>query len=369
LEDEQLRKTQKIIEIPRPQENLNADSVKENEKSEIDQEMEERWNMKNISWREKSAGQKSVTILKTFVFWFALFVAMVYFFGSSFLGEQSIFLYIVNGNWEKVFSIFSVTACFMEICVIVVCVSVLEKMLFWIARVSNSKGETICHLTSSFVKYVSVIVALYDCFAQFGVDTQTLLASAGILSLVIGLALKDILTDIIAGLFIILEDEFRVGDFIDIGSYMGMVKSIGVRSTKIERDGQTKVVNNSDIKGVLNMSGKVGKASCTIGIGYEEPLERVEEILRKELPLMKDRLPGALKEPKYKGVSELGDNSVNLKISVDCVGPLRRKTMRALNREMKLLFDRYHINIPYPQIVINQPVVYEDIGLDEEESV
>lgn len=201
---------------------------------------------------------------------------------------------------------------------------------------------------------------LYYCFALFGVDTATLLASAGILSIAISLGAKDMVGDILAGLFIIFEGEFRVGDIVMIGDWRGTVLEIGVRTTKIEDGSKNiKIIRNSNVTDVINMTKRSSYAFCDVGIEYGESLERVENILEKEFPTIRRHLPAITDGPFYKGVVSLGDNSVNVRILVQCEEADRIQLERDLNREMKLIFDKYDINIPFPQVVINQPVEFQ----------
>lgn len=201
---------------------------------------------------------------------------------------------------------------------------------------------------------------MYYCFALFGVDTATLLASAGILSLVIGLGAKELISDILAGLFIIFEGEFRVGDIVMVGDWRGTVIEIGIRTTKIkDASNNIKIISNSAVSGVINMTRQSSFASCDVGIEYGESLEKVENILEKELPNIKRRVPAIQDGPFYKGVVELADNSVNIRIVAQCQEADRIQVGRDLNREMKILFDKYDINIPFPQVVLNQPTIFE----------
>ena len=216
-------------------------------------------------------------------------------------------------------NVFAVTACVMIICVAAVVVILLQEILRLLSKSLGARGETVCRLISNFIKYVSVIAVLYYCFALFGVDTGTLLASAGILSLVIGLGAKTLVSDILAGLFIIFEGEFQVGDIVTIGDWRGTVQEIGVRTTKIMDAGQNvKVISNSDVSGVINMTKKNSFIVSDVGIEYGESLERVESILARELPEMKKRIPAIKDGPYYKGVVSLGDNSVNIRIVAQC---------------------------------------------------
>ena len=107
------------------------------------------------------------------------------------------------------------------------------------------------------------------------------------------------------------------------------------------------------------MTKETSFAAVEVGIEYGESLERVENILSKELPNIKKRLPAIIDGPFYKGVTMLADNSVNIKIVAECAEKDRVPLTNDLNREMKLMFDKYDISIPYPQVVINQPTVFK----------
>lgn len=318
-----------------------------------------RWSNITPDWDDKTPEQQVASIVGILFSLFAFAICAAVLFRDRLLGSDSIFAYIISGSWERGINIFSVTGCIMIICVATVITMILKRILNVLSKTFGARGETICRLLKSFVKYISILIILYYCFALFGVDTKTLLASAGILSLVIGLGAKDLVTDILAGLFLIFEGEFRVGDIVMVDGYRGTVVEIGIRTTKIEDSGKNiKIFNNSSISGLINMTKKYSVAACTIGIEYGESLERVENILEKEFPNIRRRLPAIKEGPFYLGVSSLGDNSVDLKITAQCLEADRAGLERSLNREMKLLFDKHNINIPFPQIVLNEPVEY-----------
>lgn len=325
-----------------------------------------RWSSASIKWQERTPGQKVMFLLQVMFSLLALAICIMVLFKDTFFAEGSIFLYVINGQWEKGPNIFALTACIMIICFVVVAMIVIRELLKIIARVVNAKGETICRLIRSFVKYAAVIGIIYYCLSLFGVDTTTLLASAGILTLVVGLGAKTLISDIIAGLFIIFEGEFAVGDIVTIGDWRGTVQEIGVRTTKIVDGGDNvKIISNSDVSGVINMTRRNSYCAIEIGIDYGESLEKVENILKKELPDIKRRLPAIKEGPYYKGVVSLGDNSVNIKIVAKCAEKDRAQLAMDMNRQMKLLFDKYDIDMPFPQIVVNQPKEYEKATKEE----
>lgn len=325
------------------------------------QDVSSRWSNVALHWSEKTPEQKMVSLLKGLLSIYAVFLCGVYLFNDQIFGAQSLFAYIVSGSWERGLNIFAFTGCIFIICLVVAVTILLQKILRLLAGISGAQGETLSRLISNFVKYASVIILLYYCLALLGVDTVTLLTSAGIIGLMISLGAQKLVSDIIAGLFIIFEGEFRVGDIVTIGDWRGTVVEIGIRTTKIEEaGGNIKVLNNSSISGIINMTKRYSFASCDFGIEYGESLERVEYILRQELPRMKERIPSILDGPFYKGVTELGDSSVNIKIVAQCRESDRIQLMRDLNREVKLLCDKYEINIPFPQVVLNQPAEFKE---------
>ena len=229
------------------------------------------------------------------------------------------------------------------------------------------KGRAILDLTSSLIKYAAVIVLLFMVLKTLGVDTTAILAGIGILGLVVGLGAQPLIADIIAGLFIVFEHIFEVGDIIVVDGFRGTVKEVGIRTTQIEdAGGNIKIVNNADIKTLVNMTAALSVASCEMSIEYGESLERVEAILAEALPKIKEAIPEIKEGPYYKGVSALADSSVNLKFIAKCEEGARYQVERDLNRQFKLVFDKNNINIPFPQVVVNEPVTFEDATKHEQ---
>ena len=223
------------------------------------------------------------------------------------------------------------------------------------------KGKAIVEITCSLVKYVAVIVLLFFVLKGFGVNTSAILAGIGILGLIVGLGAQPLIADILAGLFIVFEGVFDVGDIIVYGGFRGTVKEIGIRTTQIlDTSGNIKIVNNSSLKEVINMTNQLSLAVCDIGIEYGESLERVEAIMKNEFPKIKAAIPDIKEGPFYKGVAELADSAVVIRFAALCEEGARYQVERDMNRQFKLAFDRNNINIPFPQIVLNQPTEFVD---------
>ena len=224
------------------------------------------------------------------------------------------------------------------------------------------KGKAIVDILCSLIKYAAILVLLFFVLKTCGVDTTSILAGIGILGLVVGLGAQPLIADIIAGLFIVFEKVFEIGDIIVVDGFRGTVKEIGIRTTQIvDIGGNVKIINNADLKTVINMTNQLSLAICDIGIEYGESLERVESILKANLPAIKEAIPDIKEGPFYKGVSELADSAVVIRFVANCVEDVKYQVERDMNRQFKLLFDKNNINIPFPQVVVNQPNSFADV--------
>ena len=275
---------------------------------------------------------------------------------------------MISGNWQKGVNLFAFTTCVFLLCAMYVVVVIVNQILFRIAKLSDMRIETVCLLIKNAIKYICIIIFVYYGLSQFGVQTQTLLASAGILSMMISFGAKDLVSDIIAGFFTIIEGTYKVGDFITIGTWSGTVVEIGLRTTKVRSQAQTKILSNSSIREIINTDGAFTNAFLTVPISYEADLMEVETILDEELPKLIDVVPGLSKAPTYDGVDSLGESSVNLRISILVKTSSRLVALRRLTREIKLLFDRKGIEIPYNQLVLHNASEVEKKAVDEDKT-
>ncbi len=313
-----------------------------------------RWDNRRIPWEQKSPEQKLV-VISTAVFGLLIFYFIVVLIGvDRFFDENSVIQYILRGDWDRGPNVFAFSACFTVLVMTVVAVNIIRLPVRLIASLLGARGETISHLLLSVVKYGGTLGAFFYCLYLIGMDATNLLASAGVLSLVIGLGAQSLIKDILAGIFIVFEGEFRVGDIVTIGGFRGTVMDIGLRTTKIQSgDGNIKIYNNSEISGVLNMTKQASIAVCTIGIEYGQDIEYVEAVLRKELPKLRENNPLILDGPTYLGVNELAGSSVNLSIMCKCNEKDIYGVRRYLNKELLKIFYRNGINIPFPNITVS----------------
>ena len=140
----------------------------------------------------------------------------------------------------------------------------------------SNRAKTVVTLIDGLVKYSCALAIVFIVLSAVGVDTSAIWASVGILTLIIGLGCQSLITDIVAGLFLVAENEYNVGEIIVVDGFRGTVKEIGIRSTKIlDAAGNIKIINNSDIKNIVNLSRELSLAVCDCGIDYSDSIERV----------------------------------------------------------------------------------------------
>lgn len=227
--------------------------------------------------------------------------------------------------------------------------SLLEKIQF-----ASQRTITISLLVLSFLKWATAIAAVFVILMAWGANATIMAASAGILALIIGLGSQSLVSDILAGIFIVFEGDFRVGDIVIIDGWRGEVKCIGIRTTKlVDAGGNIKIVNNSDVRSIVNQTQDLSVAKCYVGISYGDRIERVEKIIADNLPKIKEKIPSIVEGPFYKGVTELADSSVNLLFVAKCKENDIYQVQRDLNREIKIVFDDNNVNIPFPQVTVS----------------
>ena len=156
--------------------------------------------------------------------------------------------------------------------------------------------------------------------------------------------------------FIIFENEYSVGEIVSIDDFRGTVSEIGIRATKIiDCAGNIKIINNSDIKNVVNLSRELSLAVVDCEFGYDIPLEFVENLIKNNLEKFKENIPGIVEGPYYKGVSGYGASNVAIKLVAKCDEEDRYQVQRDLLREYRQLFVKNGFDLSYDQVVINQP--------------
>ena len=233
--------------------------------------------------------------------------------------------------------------------------SLLLWFMSWYADKSR-RSRSMIGLFSSLVKFLGFIIGGVWALGILGVNLAGIFASLGIASLIIGFGAQSLIEDAVTGIFIIFEGQYHVGDIIVLDGFRGTVKRIGIRTTCIEdTGGNLKIVNNSDIRNMQNRSRNSSVVVCDLCISYDADIREVEKVIAETLPKIHVKYSDLfLTVPRYMGVESLGESSVVMRIVGDVTEENFFLGYRTLNREMKIMCDDNHIEIPFNQLVIHQ---------------
>lgn len=240
--------------------------------------------------------------------------------------------------------------------VLVYAVCRVVRIIFSVKMKKSNRAKTVFTLLDGFVKYACAIAIIILILKACGVDTAALVASVGVLTLVVGLGAQPLIADIIAGIFIIFEDEYHAGEIVTINDFRGTVMELGIRSTRlIDAAGNIKIINNSSIGDVINLSRELSLAVVDCDFPYDVPVEVIENLLDSNFPKIAESIPAIKEGPYYKGVCMYKDSNVTVKIVAKCLESDRFQVERDLNREYRRILTENNIDISYPQVVVNYP--------------
>ncbi|MCG9968354.1 mechanosensitive ion channel family protein [Pelotomaculum terephthalicicum JT] len=217
----------------------------------------------------------------------------------------------------------------------------------------NRRAQTLEILLQSVLTYLIFFLAGLTILQIFNINTSAILASAGILGLAVGFGAQNLVKDIISGFFILLEDQFGVGDFVETAGVVGTVEEIGLRTCKIRRwTGQLHIIPNGEITKVTNYNKGPILALVTVGIAYEEDIDRAMEILQNECVKARREIEAIVDLPQVQGVTDLTDSSVNIRAVAPSIPGEQWTVERELRRRFKYALEQAGIEIPYPRRVL-----------------
>jgi small-conductance mechanosensitive channel len=222
----------------------------------------------------------------------------------------------------------------------------------------KQRADTMASLLKSISTGVIFTIVGFMVIAQLGYNIAPLIASAGILGVALGFGAQSLVKDFLSGIFMILEDQYGVGDVVNVGEATGTVEAVGLRVTRLrDVDGTVWYVRNGEILAVGNMSQNWARSVLDISVSYHEDIQRVEQVLRGVAHAMwedPEYRANILEEPEIWGVERLDPDAVVLRIVIK-TAPLEQWAIsREMRQRIKTRFDELGIEIPLPQRVIWQ---------------
>ncbi len=224
------------------------------------------------------------------------------------------------------------------------------------ASEAKKRAQTLGTILRHALLIVLSFIAILMILGELGIQLGPLLATAGIGALAIGFGAQSLVKDVISGFFIILENQYRIGDAIEVGGVSGMVESVNLRKTVLrDLEGRVHTIPNGEIKVVSNLSKEWSRAVVDVGISYREDVDQVIGLLTqigKELEAEEPYKSAILEPAQILGVERFGESQLVIRMIVK-TSPLKQwEVGRELRKRIKNRFDEKGIRIPLPHRVL-----------------
>lgn len=244
--------------------------------------------------------------------------------------------YLMSFSWQRGINVFSVSSMFIIVLSFAFILSILSRLMSVLGKALNPSVETACQLLVSLLRYAGYIVALFVTLYMFGVDTTGVLASLGAFSVMVGLGAQSLIKDVLAGISIIMEKDYRVGDIVEINGFCGKVDEIGIRTTKVEDiDGNIKIFYNSNVSGVVNMTRHLSAVRLELKVDANHSFDSIEQTLNDFFAIIEGKYPQIKGKCTYLGIQDSAPSFNVFLFSVPCDEidrvPLRRSLLKDLS--------------------------------------
>lgn len=226
-------------------------------------------------------------------------------------------------------------------------------------RAEKQREETVIGIIGAAVRVGVWLIAGLLLLGQIGLDIGPLLAGAGVIGVALGFGAQSLVKDFLAGIFIILENQYRVDDVVQINhSLAGVVEDISLRKTVLrDLDGRVHHIPNGNIETATNMTMEYANVNLDIGVSYSSDLEKVEKVINETGqalaadPEWADRI---IEAPRFLRVDNFADSAIIIKI-LGKTQPIKQwEVTGELRKRLKIAFDNAGIEIPFPQRVIHR---------------
>jgi small conductance mechanosensitive channel len=221
-------------------------------------------------------------------------------------------------------------------------------------KLDTKRTDTLATLCISILRYSVYFVAFVTILqAAFDIVPTTIITAAGVGGLAIGFGAQNLVKDVITGFFILLEDQFSVGDMITVDGMMGTVEEMGLRITKVRHyAGDLYIIPNSQIQSLTNHTRGSKGAIVDVAIAYEEKIDKALDALNIISERAAKEIDSIVEGPTVLGVKDLGDSGVVIRVFAKTIAGMQWEVERQLRKRIKDGFDERGIEIPYNRLVV-----------------
>lgn len=222
----------------------------------------------------------------------------------------------------------------------------------------KKREDTLISIFSAAALIIFILLAALMALQEMGVMIGPILAGAGIVGIAVGFGGQYLIRDLISGLFIIMENQYRIGDVVNFDGTGGLVERITLRMTTLrDLNGTVHHVPHGEIKKVANLSKNFARVNLDIGVAYHSDLDKVIEVVNRigmEMSTDPALQESIIKPPQFLRVDDFADSAIVIKIVGETLPLKQWEITAAFRKRIKTAFDEAGIEIPFPQRVIHQ---------------
>lgn len=227
----------------------------------------------------------------------------------------------------------------LQLVIMILAVIVIRDVVDFILAIiepKNKRIKTLIGLYGSISKYLFTIMAVIWGLNIIGISPSTIFAGVSIITMVISFSAENLIADVVTGLFLLFDNLYNVDDIIEIDGRRGTVVKISIRTTSIkDAGGNVQIVNNSDMRNIINRSGNESKAVCEVEIANKYDIALVDKAFTEATTRIKTKY-AVIKEPKYKGIQSIGQDSMTVRVEANVNEKIIYDAQRCMNREIKI---------------------------------
>jgi small conductance mechanosensitive channel len=261
-------------------------------------------------------------------------------------------------TWEKMgrvaFIVFLITVVMWIIGIVINSIRHLTEAMIEGSELKGKRIQTISEISLTTMNIILIVIGFLLVLSEIGFNITPIVAGAGIIGLAISFGSQSLVKDIISGFFILIEDQFSIGDAVEIDGVSGQVEKMTMRITIIrDLSGRAHILPNGAITKVCVSSKEWSRANIDIGVSYKSDLDKAIALVKETADSVWNEFPAKIiEEPEVLGVNELRDSSVVIKLIMKTAPAEQWFVEREFKRRIKYCFDNNGIDVPYPHRVV-----------------
>lgn len=219
-------------------------------------------------------------------------------------------------------------------------------------KVDRRRRNTLVSLLDNVIRYTVYIIFFMMVLSILGFHIETLLAGAGIAGVALGFGAQSIIKDVLTGFFILFEDQYGVGDVVQINNFTGTVSTIGLRLTRIQAwTGEIEIIPNGQVQQVRNFSKSNSVAVIDVAVRHDTNLDHALRTLRQVMERVQEESSDVVGDVQILGVQALNQTGVVLRVTAVCLPTTNSVVQRLANQRIKEAFDAEGLQMPFQQTV------------------